>query len=202
MWGLDLTGNPLGTEGLMAIGRILNCSGYFFGSLLLVDCKLTHTVNVHSSLQCIQEFCKMVPKLLVTSNITRLYLDNNRFTGDLSDILTRFILLCPWLILLRTCSCDITSDDLRRILVRLSSLKYAGVICRWHLLDNKIDDEGVTILLQHLHSLFPEAEAITVGIIQHDSADDAKQSFISDDMLKKLQEELAKLKEVLYYIKC
>ena len=197
MWGLDLTGNPLGIEGLLAIGRILNCSGYFFGSLYLVDCKLTHTVNVHSSLQCIQQFCQMVPKLLVASHITKLYLDNNRFTGELSDILTRFIFLCPWLILLRTCSCDITSDDLRCILVRLSSLNYAGVICCWHLQNNKIDDEGVTILLQHLHSLFPKAEAITVGVTRHDSADDAIPSLISDDMLKKLREELAKLKEVL-----
>jgi hypothetical protein len=196
MWGLDLTGNPLGSEGLLAIGRILNCSGYFFGSLYLVDCKLTRAINVHSSLRCIQDFCQMVPKLLVASNITLLNLDNNSFTGELSDVLTRFILLCPWLIMLRTCYCDITTGDLRRILVQLSGLNYAGVLCHWHLLNNKIDDEGVAILLQHLH-LFPEAEVINVGVPRHDSAHDAIPSLISNEILKKLREELEKLKEVL-----
>ena len=62
--------------------------------------------------------------------------------------------------------------------------------------NNKIDDEGVSILLQHLH-LFPKVEVINVGVTRHSSADDAIPSLISDEMLKKLQEELAKSKEVL-----
>ena len=187
MCGLDLTGNPLGIEGTVAVGSMLmNSSEYLLGSLFLTDCKLMVVRNLHSPSSL---------ELKLSQNltcITKLRLDKNSFTGENSYILARFMFLCPNLVVLQTRYCDITSDDLKHILAQLSELKYyASELCHWDLLYNRIDDSGISVLLEYLQSMFPVAE--TFGI---DQEWQHYRCTISDEMKRKLQEQLAKLKEV------
>ena len=195
MCGLDLSGNPLGLEGTLAVGGMLNSTDYLLCSLFLTDCKLTTAMNLYCS-SVEQNLRQMVPNFIITT----LCLDSNSFTGECRYILTSFMFLCPWLKVLHTKLCDITSDDLKRILARLSDLKYISQLSLWDLLDNKIDDIGVSTLLEYLPSMFPEAETIHIRMEWQHSTD--KACAISDEMRKKLQDELAKLKKVLLLVKC
>jgi hypothetical protein len=54
---------------------------------------------------------------------------------------------------LYTCDCGITSDDLILFLGKLKS-SFPG-LREWYLQDNEIDGRGVSVLMDHLPSLFP-----------------------------------------------
>ena len=187
MCGLDLAGNSLGLEGTLATGCMLNSSWYLICGLYLTDCMLTTARNS----QC-GKFChnNMVPNW----TITILCLDKNNFTGECSYILTSFMLLCPCLKMLHTRYCEITSNDLNHILAQLSDSKYISLLCSWNLLNNRIDDDGVSALLEYLPLIFPEVEAVYMwGEYQHFADDDCA---ISDKMRELLKKGLLMLKEV------
>ena len=124
---LDLSGNPLGLKGTLAVGEKLG-SSYFQPFVVdLSGCKLTTkgsglsnadtlNVNLPTSDEVIrQQLCQM-PQ----NTITTLTLDDNSFRGDGIHILAGFIHLCPSLKALSSC---ITSDDLSVLLKELTQLK-------------------------------------------------------------------------------
>ena len=152
---LDLSGNPLGLEGTIAVGRLLHKSFFVF----LSRCDLTTAGGGLPSTDSIS--CEAVGRQLwqmpQTSTIVWLYLDHNSFTGDGIHILAGFMHLCPCLHILSTCDCGITSDDLIWLLGRLksSSPDLSSEPKQWNLYDNPIDDRGESALMDFLPSLLP-----------------------------------------------
>ena len=153
---LDLSGNPLGLEGTIAVGRMLSgtCSCYESLNVHLSRCDLTTAgggLPSTDSISCEavgQHLCQM-PQ---TSTIIILGLDHNSFTGDGIHILAGFMHLCPGLEYLYTNGCGITSDDLIWLLGKLKSSS-PGLCSKlecWFLQDNQIDGRGVSALIDHL----------------------------------------------------
>lgn len=66
--------------------------------------------------------------------------------------------LCPRLVILQSSRCGITSDDLKQLFEQLTnSPNYPfGIIVKWDLSYNQIDDSGAATLMAHLLSLFPD----------------------------------------------
>ena len=151
---LNLSGNPLGLEGTIAVGRILSSSHCKPLFVDLSRCDLTTARGSADSISCKAEgpqLCQM-PQ---SSTICWLYLDHNSFTGDGIHILAGFMHLCPCLEILNTSDCGITSDDLIWLLSKLksSSPGLCSMLEQWHLEDNQIDGRGVSALMDHLPSL-------------------------------------------------
>ena len=151
---LDLSGNPLGLEGTIAVGRMLNSTHYIAHEVNLSRCDLTTAgggLPSTDSISCEavgQQLCQM-PQ---TNALSWLELDHNSFTGDGIHILAGFMHLCPGLKYLYTCDCGITSDDLIWLLGKLksSSPGLCSKLERWYLQDNQIDGRGVSALIDHL----------------------------------------------------
>ena len=157
---LNLSGNPLGLEGTIAIGRMLSSSHYNLCHVYLSRCDLTAAGSDLPSTDSIIS-CEAVGRQLYqmpqSSTISWLDLDHNSFTGDGIHILAGFMHLCPGLWYLETCDCGITSDDLIRLLGELksSSPGLCSKLEQWDLRDNQIDGRGVSALIDHLPSLLP-----------------------------------------------
>ena len=151
---LNLSGNPLGLEGTIAVGRILSSSHCKTRRANLSRCDLTIAGGGLPSIGSIS--CKAVGRQLCrmpqTSTIVDLDLNHSSFTGDGIDILAGFIHLCPGLEKLGTCGCGITSDDLIWLLGKLksSSPGLCSKLEGWYLRDNQIDGRGVSALIDHL----------------------------------------------------
>ena len=151
---LDLSGNPLGLEGTIAVGSMLSSSHHELWDITLLRCDLTTAgggLPSADSISCEavgQQLCQM-PQ---TSTIRHLYLDCNSFTGDGIHILAGFMHLCPRLEHLNTGDCGITSDDLIWLLDKLksSSPGFCSELSEWELEDNQIDGRGVSALIDHL----------------------------------------------------
>jgi hypothetical protein len=152
---LNLSGNPLGLEGTIAVGRMLSSSHCKLGYVFLSRCDLTTAGGGLPSTDSIS--CEAVGRQLCrmpqTSTIKQLYLDHNSFTGDGIHILAGFMHLCPYLQSLHTSDCGITSDDLIWLLGKLksSSPGPCSELIIWELQDNQIDGRGVSALMDHLH---------------------------------------------------
>ena len=158
---LDLGDNPLGIEGIDTIGDILiNCDQF---RVDLSRCHLTtalENIGNHAmyGVMCRnigQQLCQM-PKTLIGI----LTLDGNCFTGERIHILAGFVHLCEFLAIINSRDCNITSDDLIRLLdiIAESKVSYPDLCNKlhsWGLDDNKINDRGVTALTDHVTSLFP-----------------------------------------------
>ena len=151
---LDLSGNPLGLEGTIAVGRMLSGSCCESLNVHLSRCDLTTAGGGLPSTDSIS--CEAVGRHLCqmpqTSTITILGLDHNSFTGDGIHILAGFMHLCPGLECLSTSGCGITSDDLIWLLGKLKSSS-PGLCSKlecWFLQDNQIDGRGVSALIDHL----------------------------------------------------
>ena len=150
-WGaLHLSGNPLGIEGTIVVGRILSNSHGKPYYVNLSRCDLTTAGGGLPSTDSIscgamgQQLCQM-PR---TSTIKTLDLDHNSFTGDGIHILAGLMHLCPGLKTLNTRGCGITSDDLIWLLDKLksSSPGLCSELEDWELQDNQIDGRGVSAL--------------------------------------------------------
>ena len=156
---LDLSGNPLGLEGTIAVGRMLSSSHYELYKVDLSRCDLTTAGGGLPSTDSIS--CEAVGRQLCqmpqTSTLSSLNLDHNSFTGDGIHILAGFMHFCPFLWDLSTCDCGITSDDLIWLLGKLKSSSPGLYIWleHWDLQDNQIDGRGVFALIDHLPSLLP-----------------------------------------------
>ena len=163
-----LSGNPIGLEGTVAIGRMLSSSHCQLARVNLSRCELTtaggslpntdsgNTLSGEPVRDVGQQLCQMPQN----SNITGLDLDGNSFTGEGIHILAGFMHLCPCLKSLSTGNCGITSDDLVLLFDKLTQLKSSSPsLCSklglFHLPNNQIDDSGVSALMDHLPSLFP-----------------------------------------------
>ena len=193
----DLSNNPLGLEGTVAIGRMLSSSHCQLSSVDLSRCELTtaggsllntdsgNTISGEAVRDVGQQLCQM-PQ---SGTITWLDLNGNSFTGEGIHILAGFMHLCPCLIDLSTRHCGITSDDLIWLLDKLTQLKSSspslcGKLESWHLSNNQIDDSGVSALMDHLPSLFPR-----LGCDPFDDIDLGNNP-VSSEMVKRLEEEM------------
>ena len=153
---LNLSGNSLGLEGTIAVGRMLSSSHCKPRAVDLSRCDLTTAGGGLPSTDSIS--CEAVGRQLYqmpqTNALSWLDLDHNSFTGDGIHILSGFMHLCPGLEHLNTRGCGITSDDLIWLVSKLKSCLYSE-LRQWNLEDNQIDGRGVSALMDHLPSLLP-----------------------------------------------
>ena len=209
---LNLCDNLLGLEGALAVGRMLSSNHCQLCSLDLSKCKLTiavgslpHTdpLNLGNSIstEVVRDVGQQLCQMPQNNTISFLILDGSSFTGNSINILVAFMYLCPGLKDLSTSNCGITSDDLIQLLHTISSLKSSSPrLCSelnvWFLDNNAISDSGVSALIEHLPSLFPNLECRGLGVVHL-----INNPAISIDMKKKLEEELIRYREVRCYVK-
>ena len=200
----DLSGNPLGLEGTIAVGRMLS-SSHCYLNVKLSRCDLTTAgggLPSTDSISCEavgRQLCQMPQTNIVSwlflsqSNaLSSLELNHNSFTGDGIHILAGFMHLCPGLRRLSTRDCGITFDDLIWLLVKLksSSSGLCSELKVWHLEDNQIDGRGVSVLIDHLPSLLPR-----LGCSKHsfDISSLSNNPVIhNNEVMERLEEELAR----------
>ena len=157
-YDLDLRDNPLGIEGIATVGEILsNCEQ---SKVDLSGCYLTEITGNPPGQDIIFRDLGQLLCQMPNSYISCLHLDCNSFTGECIHILTGFIHLCVQLITLSTTDCNITSDNLIQLLKMIAKSKVScpdlcSRLKSWNLGDNRIDDRGVSVLIDHVSSLFP-----------------------------------------------
>ena len=188
---LHLSNNCLGLEGALAVGRMLSNNHCQLHCLYLSECELTtaggdlpntDSLNLDSNISSEtvrQQICQMPQN----NTITDLTLDCNTFTGKGIHILAGFMCLCSTLSCLFTSNCGITSDDLWQLFEILKSSftdKPFSKLKVWVLNYNKIDDNGVSALFEHLPSLFPSLPVIRL----------TNNLNVSIEMEERLEEEL------------
>ena len=208
---LDLSDNPLGLEGTVAIGRMLSSNHCQPWSVHLSSCELTtaggglpntDSLNLGDNIsgEAVRDVGQQLCQMPQNNTITWLHLDGNSFTGEGVHILAGFLYICPCLKSLYSRNCGLTSDDLKQLLDKLSQLKSStpslcSKLDEWDLDDNKIDDSGVSVLISHLPSLFPR-----LGCGSYSDGIDLSNNPISSEMEKMLEEELRRRKEVRCYV--
>ena len=202
---INLSDNPLGLEGTVAIGRMLSSNYCQSKWVDLSRCELTTAGgglpntdslnlgdNITGEVVKIRDVGQQLCQMPHNNTITWLELDGNGFTGEGIHILAGFMCLCPCLEYLSSCNCGITSDDLKQLLDKLSQLKSSSPsICSklqsWNLDTNEIDDSDVLVLMdQHPTSLFP-----SLGCGVGDGID-----LSNNPVSKMLEEELRRHNEV------
>ena len=160
---INLSDNPLGLEGVLAIGRLISDSCCQFNGLVLSNCQLTlsgdNPTTVHGEV-LVQDIAQQLHQMAPNSTLTTVELQYNDFSEERIHILAGIIYLCPNLEHLNSDHCQINSNDFRLLLQQLiefqaSSPKACSKLVQWDLNDNKIDDDGVSMLIiDHLVSLF------------------------------------------------
>ena len=204
---LNLSDNPLGLEGALAVGRMLSSSHCQPRIVHLSSCKLTTDggglpntdslkVGVNTSGETVRDVGQQLCQMPQNNAITSLDLNGNSFTGEGIHILAGFMHLCPCLKNLASIECEITSDDLLLLLDKLAQLKSSSPsLCSklvlWFLSTNRIDDSGVYGLINHLPSLFPRLEYCD-DISLHGNP-------VSHEVESKFKEEIKRRKEVRCY---
>ena len=192
---LDLSDNKLGLKGAEAIAEILSCNQNLL-ILILSRCQLIIAEDDNKSSEIIksivQKFC---PTSNRNNNLRVLAVDGNSFHGEGIRILVTFMYLCRHLEGLVCCHCNLTSDDLKCLFDHLSELKsscprFRGRLQAWGLRNNRIDDYGVTALMENLPSLFPYLGH------KYDNGVDLSINPISVKMMKKLKDEMKERNEV------
>ena len=165
---LSLIYNPLGLEGAVALVKMLSSKHFRAYYVQLNYCELTtaeddstHSISPHldESITCVgirEQICRYEIK---TSSVTNLHLVSNNFSGEGIHLLAGFMYLCPQLVSLYCGNCEITSDDLKQLLLLLPQLNL--YLENWDLSGNIIDDDGVSILFEHL-PVFPSLTRIGV----------------------------------------
>ena len=199
---LVLSNNPLGLEGVTAVGRTLCSNHCQVCHVYLSRCKLTSGGDLTNtdSLKVGQQLCLMpynctITLLSLDGSITHLDLDGNSFTGEGINILAGLMHLCSSLKYLLCIDCGITSDDLILLLDKLTQLKSSSPsLCSklgtWLLDNNAVDDRGVSYLISHLSSLFPSMGSNVFQGIRVD------RNQVSKEMETRLKEELRKLEDL------
>ena len=201
---LDLSDNPLGLDGTVAVGRMLSSSHCRLQEVTLDKCGLTTVgfglpntgpLNLGTSTISCEALGQQLCQMPQNSTIASLNLDGNSFTGEGIHILAGFMHLCPHLDALYARDCGITSDDLIRLLDKLSQLNSSSPsICSklesWYLYNNQIDDRGVSALMDHLPSLFPSLGCWGYNLSHNP---------VSAGMMKRLEEELIRRRKEVRY---
>ena len=205
---LYLSDNPLGLEGSIAVARIISSSHSQLMDVDLSRCELTtaiinpsgtESLNTRdlSSVAEIDTIGQQLRQMPQSSTISTLGLSGNRFKREGIHILAGFIHLCPCMRLLNTINCDITSDDLIRLLDQLNQLKSSSPnlcskLLSWYLENNLLNDRGVSALIDHLPSLFPRLACESVhGIFLNDNPISSEKKKILEEELKKRREEVS-----------
>ena len=151
---LNLSGNPLGLEGTIAVGRMLSSINCQLQTVHLSRCHLTTARSGLPSTDSIsyEAVGQQLYQMPQSSTVGQLDLDHNSFTGDGIHILAGFMHLCPDLWYLYTRDCGITSDDFIWLLGELksSSPGLCSKLKEWYLNNNQIDGRGVSALIDHL----------------------------------------------------
>ena len=205
---LDLSDNPLGLEGTVAIGRMLSSNHCQLQWVDLSSCELTtaggglpntDSLNLGDNIsgEAVRDVRQQLCQMPQNNTITWLVLNGNSFTGEGVHILAGFLYICPCLQYLYSRNCGITSDDLKQLLDKLSQLissspSLCSKLVLWYLDNNEIDDSGVSVLMDHLPSLFPR---LGCGGGIHLSNNPVR-----SEMEKMLKEELRRRKEVRCYV--
>ena len=169
---LDVSDNPLGLEGTLAVGRLISDSPCL-SSINLSGCQLAipgsppHKQATHSpgdlaelTVTDVTKRLREMPKKASTITIS-LILSGNSFTGEGVNILASLMCLCPHMEKLYCSNCGLTSDDIKQLLDKCSQVKSStSVLFRnlsfLDLHNNEIDDNGVSLLIDHLPLLFPK----------------------------------------------
>ena len=157
---LNLSNNPIGYDGLLAIFRMLRSRFFLFDTKLYLSyIDLTTSVTTES-----QYYNILLPNTTTILNLgpsyesrlTSLYFSNNNFSGDKVLILAECVRVCMSLVSLYSWSCSLTSSEVTAL---LDHLKHSGVSHKnlqwWDLSDNSIDDEGANALIESIPKLFP-----------------------------------------------
>ena len=186
----DLAHNPLGLEGVMPVVSLLSSDHFLPDYIDLSDCQLTTAGESVTNPDYVN--AKHVQRLICSQQLQTniaglLSINRNNFTGEGIHILAAFMYVCPSLKKLGCQNCGITSDDLKQLLVQLSELKLRlSFLELWDLVNNDINDDGVSALIQHL-SMFPKLKYVFLyGNIR-----------VSPGMLKALKEKLVARHKVL-----
>ena len=205
--GLSLNDNPLGLEGAAAVGRMLSSNHCQLQRISLCMCRLTIPSSRLSSTKLDNNvtstagstFGRQLCCMLQNNTIRVLNLNDNSFTGEDIHILIGFMYLCPYLQILNSSHCGITSDDLKQLLDHLTNFKDSSDIpCSsesvdWALNNNQIDDNGAIALMDHLPSLFPSlGSAYSVGLDVNFTG-----NHVSSEMMRRMREEMIRRKEVI-----
>ena len=192
---LDLSDNPLGLEGTLAVSRMLSSNHCQAWNVCLSMCNLTTTRDDsanNDSKDVGQKLCQM-PQ---SNTIDLLNLDGNSFTGEGIHILAGLMhLSCKGSLILSSQNCGITSDDLKQLVDILSKLQtsspsFCNKLETWILNNNEFHDTGVSAIKSHLSSLFPCLGCKTCSHVELNN------NPVSHEMEKALQEELRRRKEV------
>ena len=193
---LDLSDNPLGYGGLLAILRALCTGKCQLKQLFINHCTDTSAQFTSSSSQDYPINSTDLDQLLnlrQNTSIEYIFAESNNFSGYGVNMLAAFIHFCYCLNHFFCSSCQLTSKDLKCLLAQLSCLKslqstrnFRDIIIFWNLSANNIDDEGVAALIEHLPSLLP-----TVYDVYLD------QNPVSDGMERRLEESLVINRKVI-----
>ena len=204
---LYLRNNALGLEGAKTVGRMLSNNHCQLRCLDLSECELTtaggvlpktDSLNLDSNISSEtvrQQLCQMPQN----NTITELILNGNTFTGNGIHILAGFMCLCLNLDNLFTSNCGITSDDLIQLFEILKSSfpsKPFSKLEVWCLDDNKIDENGICALYEHLPSLFHD---LHVPIIKLNNVNISRE--MEERLEERLEEELVRREEVRCCVK-
>ena len=203
---IDLSDNPLGIDGVLSIGRLISSSQCHLARLKLSKCQLTSSEGDLSSYSEVvrdlgQQLCQMFP----SSTITQLNLARNNFSEERIHILAEFMYLCPSLENLNSRHCQINSCDLKQLLEQLSELQTlspgtCSKLAYWNLRNNKIDDNGVSVLIDHHLTTLPSMGSQFMSSIE--SYIDVTDNAVSSEMLKRLQKEPRRRHNVMVRCKC
>ena len=159
---LDLSNNPIGCDGLLAIFGMLKSETCPITELDLTNTDLATPVN--TEFQCPNMLNVNIGPVLDRSRLTMLYLNDNNFNGDRVLILAECVRVCQSLERLYCVRCSLTSSDVIHI---LDHLKSSGNSCKnlreWGLRDNSIDDKGVKALIESVHQLFPNLDKLELN---------------------------------------
>ena len=165
---LDVSDNPLGLKGTLAVGRMISDSPCL-SSINLSGCQLaipgspTHKQATHSQGDLaeltVTDIAEKLRQMSRNAMKLTLNLNGNSFTGEGVNILAGLIYLCPHMKKLYCCNCGMTSDDIKQLLDKCSQVKSSTRVLfrKLSFLDlhnNEIDDNGVSLLIDHLPSLF------------------------------------------------
>ena len=173
---LELSNNPLGYDGLLAIFRILRSETCPITELDIGNTDLTTPVNTESQYHNIQ-----LPKtsrvlnlgpVVENSILTVLKLCYNNFSGDRFIILAECMRVCQSLERLYCSHCSLTSSEIIKIVHHLESSIHKN-LRKWDLYSNSIDDEGVNALIDSLPQLFPKLEEM--NLMKNSVSDEVKQ---------------------------
>ena len=187
---LNLSYNPIGYDGLLAMFRMFRSRSCLFDTILYLS-YIDFTTSVTTESQCHNILLSNTTNVLnlgppFESRLAILYVDNNYFSGDKVLILAECMRVCLSLDHLNCSNCSLTSSEVTAL---LDHLKHSGVSHKnlrvWDLSDNSIDDEGVNALIESIPKLFPNLEAVLL----HSNP-------VSEEVEKTLKETLSSLSGV------